>query len=53
MHRPWNAQVGDVVAVLHGGDIPFILPHAGKLGKYEWVGKCFVHGIMGGEALAW
>jgi len=50
---PWNAEVGDVVAVLHGGDTPFLLRPAGKLGEYELVGECFVYGIMGGEALAW
>ena len=51
---PWNAQVGDVVAVLHGGDTPFLLrPACSEPGVYSFVGEAFVHGIMGGEALAW
>lgn len=50
---PWNADVGDVVAVLHGGDTPFLLRPGNEPGVYTFVGECFVHGIMGGEALAW
>ena len=51
---PWNAQVGDVVAVLHGGDTPFLLRPAGaEPGVYSFVGEVFVYGTMGGEALAW
>jgi hypothetical protein len=50
---PWNAQVGDVVAALHGGETPFLLRPGSEPGAYSFVGECFVHGVMGGEALAW
>lgn len=50
---PWNAQVGDVVAVLHGGETPFLLRPGSESGVYTFVGEAFVHGTMAGEALAW
>lgn len=50
---PWNAVVGDVVAVLHGGKTPFLLRPCSAPGTYSLVGECFVYGIMSGEALAW
>jgi len=50
---PWNAEVGDVVAVLHGGDTPFLLRPGSEPGVYSFVGEAFVYGIMAGEALAW
>ncbi|KAK4445279.1 heterokaryon incompatibility protein-domain-containing protein [Podospora aff. communis PSN243] len=50
---PWNAETGDVVAVLHGGETPFLLRPGGEPGVYSLVGECFVYGIMGGEALGW
>ncbi|KAK0624066.1 hypothetical protein B0T14DRAFT_517485 [Immersiella caudata] len=50
---PWNAETGDVVAVLHGGETPFLLRPAEEPGVYSLVGECFVYGIMGGEALGW
>ena len=51
---PWNARVGDVVAVLHGGDTPLLpRPAVSEPGVYSFVGEAFFYGIMGGEALAW
>ncbi|GAB1317475.1 Heterokaryon incompatibility protein [Madurella fahalii] len=50
---PWNAVIGDVVAVLHGGRTPFLLRPRPVPGTYLLVGECFVYGIMSGEALAW
>jgi hypothetical protein len=50
---PWNAETGDVVAVLHGGETPFLLHPGAEPGVYSLVGECFVYGIMGGEALGW
>jgi hypothetical protein len=43
-------EIGDLVCVLIGGKTPFILrPVVG--GKYRFIGECYVHGIMFGEAL--
>ncbi|KAH9909287.1 HET-domain-containing protein [Xylariomycetidae sp. FL2044] len=62
---PWNAAVGDKVVILEGGRTPFLLRgNKGGNGteeaeekeeeeggsRYGFVGECYVHGIMGGEA---
>ena len=55
---PPKAQVGDVVAVLHGAPTPFLLrPHKtkdvpdGTMQTWRLVGDCYVHGIMNGEGM--
>ncbi|KAJ4991777.1 ankyrin and HET domain-containing protein [Stagonosporopsis vannaccii] len=46
---PKLSRSGDVVAVLTGGRVPFILrPHDGF---FEMLGDAYIHGIMDGEAL--
>ncbi|KAK5652642.1 hypothetical protein OQA88_10235 [Cercophora sp. LCS_1] len=50
---PWSTEVGDVIVVLHGGRTPFLLRPGSEPGVYEFVGECFVYGIMGGEGLTW
>ena len=45
---PSETHVGDVVAVLFGGWVPFVLRPLGG-DEYELVGHCYVHGIMDGE----
>jgi hypothetical protein len=42
-------QEGDLVCVLFGGKVPFILRPAD--GRYRFVGECYLHGIMLGQAL--
>ncbi|KAK7186189.1 hypothetical protein DPSP01_005019 [Paraphaeosphaeria sporulosa] len=49
---PAALREGDIVAVLLGGPVPYVLraspdDHA----TYQLVGECYVHGIMSGEAL--
>jgi hypothetical protein len=44
-----QAQVGDIVFVLAGGSMPFVLRSHGC--DYFLVGECYVHGLMDGEAL--
>ncbi|KAK8131720.1 hypothetical protein PG984_008158 [Apiospora sp. TS-2023a] len=60
---PIGCRTGDVVCVLTGGDVPFVLrpdrtSHMGNANDgvdiggsapYEWVGESYVHGIMRGE----
>jgi hypothetical protein len=47
---PSGLRTGDVVCVLYGDDVPFILrPETG--GHYTLIGECYVNGIMHGEAL--
>jgi hypothetical protein len=45
---PFTAKVGDCIAVLAGGRVPFVLRPIGD--HYRLVGPCYVHGIMNGEA---
>lgn len=49
---PPTAQVGDVVCILFGALVPFLIrPSEAKNGCYRLVGECYIHGIMNGEAL--
>ncbi|KAH7364781.1 heterokaryon incompatibility protein-domain-containing protein [Rhexocercosporidium sp. MPI-PUGE-AT-0058] len=54
---PSHTNVGDVVAVLEGGNVPFILHHRevqkmeNNLEYYSFVGESYIHGIMAGEAI--
>ena len=53
---PLSSQVGDVVYVLAGGHVPFVLrkkPGGQKGAPLRLVGECYVHGLMQGEALRW
>ena len=42
-------ESGDLVCVFLGGITPFIIRPVGQ--KYKFVGECYLHGIMQGEAL--
>ncbi|PVH75711.1 HET-domain-containing protein [Cadophora sp. DSE1049] len=46
---PHGMQVGDLVVVLLGAKVPFVLRKAGETGRLLLVGECYVHGIMRGE----
>lgn len=52
---PEDTQVGDIVYVLFGGSVPFLLrdsPDAPeRRGSHTFVGHTYVHGIMDGEVL--
>ncbi|KAF4563714.1 hypothetical protein EYR36_002955 [Pleurotus pulmonarius] len=50
---PSELQVGDVVCVLHGARVPFVLRPCqdGEGKQYSLVGECYCDGIMDGEAL--
>lgn len=45
-----GVRIGHAVVVLHGGKTPYLLQRAGNRG-YRFVGECYVHGKMNGEAL--
>lgn len=47
---PPSVLEGDLVCILFGCDMPVILRENGKSG-YVYVGECYMHGIMGGEAI--
>ncbi|KAK0514619.1 hypothetical protein JMJ35_003236 [Cladonia borealis] len=42
-------EPGDLVCVFLGGETPFIIRPVDQ--KYKFVGECYLHGIMHGEAL--
>jgi len=47
---PEDAQNDDVVYVLPGADVPYLL-RPRENGRFELVGQCYLHGIMDGEAV--
>ena len=47
---PEAAQEGDVVCVVLGGEVPYVI-RPKKNGHYLFVGECYVHGLMDGQAL--
>ncbi|KAG2419779.1 hypothetical protein HFD88_004575 [Aspergillus terreus] len=47
---PANARENDLICILYGGRIPFVLrPIEG--GHYILVGECYIHGLMNGEGM--
>jgi hypothetical protein len=47
---PMHAEVGDRIALLEGGKVPYILrPKPGEENEWEIIGDAYVHGIMDGE----
>lgn len=45
---PYDTAVGDTIAILSDCQVPVVL--RGKGDHYEFIGSCYVHGIMHGEA---
>ncbi|KAK2729262.1 hypothetical protein CKAH01_10350 [Colletotrichum kahawae] len=51
---PGDIRTGDVISVLPGGSVPFVLRPAlqdAQSGCYQLVGPCYIEGVMFGEAL--
>jgi hypothetical protein len=46
---PERARVGDIVCVLLGGDVPFVLRRGEE--NYTIIGEAYIHGFMDGKAL--
>jgi hypothetical protein len=47
---PMDAEVGDRIALLEGGEVPYILRRKlGEENEWEIIGDAYVHGIMDGE----
>lgn len=47
---PMAIQEGDILCVLFGGSVPYVLRAEGEF--YRLVGECYVHDLMNGEAIA-
>ena len=49
---PQATEIGDAICIVHGSCVPFVLrPCKDVKGAFRVVGKCYVHGIMEGEAM--
>ena len=46
---PAATRLGDLVCVLFGGQVLYTLRSTGQ-DLYEFVGECYIHGLMDGEA---
>jgi len=44
-------MAGDIVCVLFGGNVPYILRSTGVEGQYLCIGECYVQELMDGQAL--
>uniref|UniRef100_A0A8H7K7H6 Heterokaryon incompatibility domain-containing protein n=1 Tax=Bionectria ochroleuca TaxID=29856 RepID=A0A8H7K7H6_BIOOC len=49
---PGTAMAGDVIVILYGGDVPYLLRPSGTPGTYHFIGECYFDGVMSGEAFA-
>lgn len=47
---PSHTEVGDVIVIIYGAIVPFILRDLGN-GRCQFIGEAYVHGIMDGEYL--
>lgn len=47
---PAGTQPGDLICIFYGGKYPYVLRPAGET-YYSFIGECYVHGVMHGEAL--
>jgi hypothetical protein len=47
---PMAAQVGDILVVLNGCSVPVVF-RPGIDGRFQFVGECYIHGMMDGEAV--
>ena len=48
---PADMEDGDLVSVLFGGELPYILRPAGQPGQYKLVGECYIPNLVHGEAI--
>jgi hypothetical protein len=48
---PPRAEAGDSICVFLGGDVPYILRDV-NAGIWEFIGECYLHEMMDGQALA-
>lgn len=45
-----DTQRGDIICIFYGGNVPFVVrPRGGN--QYIFLGPCYIHGIMDGEAM--
>ncbi|KAI4605611.1 hypothetical protein J4E83_010503 [Alternaria metachromatica] len=47
---PNGVRVGDVISVIGGCDVPFVMRGSRKFMEFRLIAGCYVHGMMKGEA---
>ena len=47
---PHDAQEGDGIFIFLGGQVPYVVREKGGA-KYQFIGECYIHGVMDGEAM--
>jgi Heterokaryon incompatibility protein (HET) len=51
---PWSARPGDYICLLLGGQVLYVLRLLeDSLNRYHYIGECYIHTLMDGEALDW
>ncbi|PHH61451.1 hypothetical protein CDD81_359 [Ophiocordyceps australis] len=48
---PIATRAGDLVVIVHGCNVPFVVRPTEREGYFGLVGECYVHGVMNGECL--
>jgi len=46
-----TTKAGDWVCIVRGAQLPLVLRERKDEGTFEFVGECYIHGIMDGEAV--
>ncbi|UKZ88666.1 uncharacterized protein TrAFT101_004410 [Trichoderma asperellum] len=49
---PAGTREGDEIAVISGGEVPYVLRRLDGDTSYHFIGESYVHGLMGGEIIA-
>lgn len=48
---PGETMIGDVICILFGCSVPVVLRRVGDMKRFVFIGECYVHGMMEGQAL--
>jgi hypothetical protein len=46
---PSQGEVGDIIAILFGASVPYLLREENDTGQFKLIGEVYVHGFMDGE----
>jgi hypothetical protein len=47
---PPDTEARDLVCIIFGCSVPVVLRSTARSGEFKFVGECYVHGMMDGEA---
>jgi hypothetical protein len=48
---PGFSEIGDLVYLLYGGHVLYVLREKNQTFLFEFVGECYIHGVIDREAL--